>query len=197
MAEESIPTVDSAVKVTTKVSKKRVPTMESAIVSFKEVMLRASLSNYYYVGNTILSKNNNSNNILIIPDKELWDKLIEDEEWKTENKFKEPDVTNMEESSIPSWMEYGKDVTTDWFPIDVDAELYTGKVFKIKINGYEYKISVNRDLMPMKLKKSEYEGISYKVFHKPLQVLAIKKRFESLAEVEGSGFTIIRLFQII
>lgn len=176
-------------------AKKNIPSVEDAIKFFKEVVTRASLSNYYYVGNILLSKNINGNNILIIPDQELWNKLIEDKDLKDEYNLKEPDITNPEESNLPSWVEYGRDLTTDWFPINIDADLYTGKVFRIKINDYEYKISINRDLMPMKLKKSEYEGVSYKVFHKPLRILAIKKRFENV--VEGYGFTIIRLFQII
>ena len=176
-------------------AQKKVPSSEDAIKFFKEVMHRASLSNYYYVDSIILSKNNSSNNILIIPDKPLWDKLIEDEDWKKENNFKEPDITNPEESNLPSWIEYGRELELDWIHINLDADLYTGKVFKIKINDYEYKISINRDLMPMKLKKSEYEGIRYKVFLKPLHILAIKKRFENV--VDGYGFTIVRLFQII
>ena len=176
-------------------AKKNQPSIEDAIKSFKEVMQRASLSNYYYVGNVIISKNNDGNTILVIPEQLLWDKLIEDETWKTESNFREPDVTKPQEANLSSWAEYGKDLEADWFPIDIDADLYTGKVFKIKINGYEYKISINRDLMPMKLKKTEYEGVSYKVFLKPLQVLAVKKKFEGV--VDGGGFTIIRLFQII
>lgn len=171
--------------------------MESAVASFKEVTCRALLSNYYYVGNIIVSSNISGNNILIIPDQELWNNLIEDNIWKVGCQLREPNINIPEEFIIQSWIVYGKDLVTDWFPITLDADLYTGKVFKIKINDYEYKISVNRDLMPMKLKKPEYEGISYKVFHKPLPVLAIKKRFEGAEGVESSGFTIIRLFQII
>jgi hypothetical protein len=176
-------------------AKKSVPSIEDAIKSFKEVMQRASLSNYYYVGNVLISKNTNGNNILIVPDQALWNNLIENKELKDEYNLKEPDLTNCEESTIPSWVEYVADLKTDWFPIDMDADLYTGKVFKIKINNYEYKISINRDLMPMKLKKAEYENISYKVFNGTLKILAIKKRFENV--VEGYGFTIVRLFQII
>ena len=69
-----------------KLTKKKVPSADDAIKSFKDVMTRASLSNYYYVNSIILSKNNNSNNILVIPDKMIWDKLVEDEEWKKQKR---------------------------------------------------------------------------------------------------------------
>jgi hypothetical protein len=174
-------------------AKKTQPSVEDAIKSFKEVMQRASLSDYYYVGNILLSKNTSNSKILVVPDQDLWVKLIDDEEFKPF--LKEPDLTNPEESNIPAWMEYGKEIDTDWIPIDISADLYTGKVFRITLNKYEYKIPINRDLMPMKLKKSEYEGVAYRVFYKPLQILAIKKRFENV--LDGYGFTIIRLFQII
>ena len=176
-------------------AKKKVPSAEDALKSFKEVMQRASLSSYYYVDNTIVSKNDSNNNILVIQDPLLWEKLIDDEEWKKENDLKEIDPTDQDGSGLSSWVEYVRDLKSNWLDIDVESDLHTGKIFKIKINSYEYKITINRDLMPMKLKKSEYEGISYKVFSKPLHILGIKKRFEGV--VEGYGFTIIRLFQII
>lgn len=178
-----------------RMAKKKDPTIEDAVKDFKDTVTRASLSNYFYVNNVIISKNNYGNTILVIPEQELLVKLFEDEEWKKETNLREPDITKADEANLSSHIEYAKDLEIDWFPIDIDADLYTGKVFKIKINDYEYKISINRDLMPMKLKKTEYEGVGYKVFLKPSQVLAIKKKFEGI--VEGGGFTIIRLFQII
>ena len=176
-------------------AQKKVPSIEDAIKYFKDIVTRASLSNYYYVDNIINCKNNSSNTILVIPDKLLWDKLTEDEDWKKENNFKEADVSKPDEANIASWAVYARSLEEDWINIETDADLSTGKLFKIKINDYEYKVSINRDLMPMKLKKSEYEGVSYKVFLKPLHILAIKKRFDSA--VTGCGFTVVRLFQII
>lgn len=176
-------------------AKKKVSTVDDALKVFKDTMSRALLTNYYHVDNIILSKNNNDNTILIVTDNDLWNKLIEDETWKKETKIRELDITIPEEYDLNKRVEYGRDLESDWLPIDMDSGLYDGKIFKIKINGYDYNITINRDLMPMKLKKAEYDGVSYRVFKSPSQILAIKKRFDNV--VEGFGFTIIRLFKII
>lgn len=176
-------------------AKKKEPNVDDAIKFFGDVMDRALLKRFYYLNSSMLSKNSDDNKILIVPDNKLWEQLSELEEWKDESKLKEIDVTNDEEYDLQKWFEYSNDLDNHWLEIDVDQGLYTGKVFKIKINNYEYNFPVNRDMMPMKLRKNEYEGVSYKVFSKPLQVLAIKKRFNNV--LDGFGFTIIRLFQII
>ena len=65
----------------------------------------------------------------------------------------------------------------------------------ININGLEYDLSINKNLIPLRLKKSEYCDISYKVFPNDDMIFALKKRFEY--PLEDHGFTIIRLFKII
>ena len=164
--------------------KKKVLGVEDAIKQFNDVMQRANLSSYYYVNRIILSKNGKGNSILVIPDMNLWLKLIDDENLQLK------ELCGGEDSK---WIKYGE-MTEGWIPIDIEEELFKGKIFQIKIKGDEHVVPIDRDLLPLKLKKAEYEGISYRVFLKP-PVLAVKKRFEF--PMEGYGFSIMRLFQVV
>jgi len=153
-------------------------------------MQRATLSSYYHVNNIILSKNDDGNTILIVPDLTLWNSILDEKDIEV----KELDISVPEEAENLQWFRYGEDLGDGWYDIDVSEELFTGKIFQIKVKDLEYSIPINRELMPMKLKKAEYVNVSYRVFGKPL-VLAIKKRFDF--PVEDTGFTMIRLFQVI
>jgi hypothetical protein len=171
-------------------AKKKEPTVEDALKVFKDVTLRASLSSYYYVDLVMLSKNEDGNTILVIPDRDLILKLREDPDMD----IKELDISNAEQYKLHHYFKYGNDLEEDWFPIEIKEELFSGKIFKIRLHDREYEIPINRELMPLKLKKAEYDNVSYKIFTDPL-ILAIKKRFDFT--MEGYGFTIMRLFQVI
>jgi hypothetical protein len=172
--------------------KKKEPSVADAIKQFKEVTQRASLSDYYHVNGKMLSLNDANNMILVIPESKLWEELLND----TEIHVKEIDITEPDQFYLSQWFAYGEDLSDEWWiPIDINEELFTGKVFKIKLGGYDYKIPINRDSMPLKLKKAEYNNVSYRVFKKPGMVLAIKKYFGF--PIEGYGFTIMRMFQIV
>lgn len=174
-------------------AKKKVPTIEDAIKSFNNIIERASLSNYYYVNKILLSKNQKGNSILIVPDETLWLKLIDDEEFKSA--MKDIDLSNPEEYKLQQLFSYAESLDTGWTEIDAKEILFPGKVFKISLNGFDYEVPINRDFLPLKLRKAEYCDISYKIFTTPQLVLSLKKRFDS--PVEDGGFTMIRLFQVI
>ena len=172
-------------------AKKKEPTVADAVNTFKEVMKRASLSSYYHVNAKLLSPNVANNMILVIPESGLWERLQNDQDIKPI----ELDITDPSQSLDLQWFAYGEDLENCWVPIDMNEELFHGKVFKIKLRGWDYQVPVNRDFMPLKLKKAEYNNISYRMFSKPGFVLAIKKYFES--QIEGLGFTVIRLFKVV
>ena len=174
--------------------KAKIPSVDDALMNFKDVMHRASLSNYLYVNKILLSKNSKDQSILIIPDQELWLKIIEDSELK--KCIKELDISNQKENSLKYIFTYADNIDNDttWINIDIDT-LFSGKIFKINIDGLDYEIPINKNLLPLKLKKAEYTKISYKVFKNTSLVLGLKKRFDF--PIENCGFSIIRLFKII
>lgn len=175
-------------------AKKTKPSSEDALNILEDALVRASLSDYYYVNRITLSKNIKGNTILVVFDQNLWNDIIDKPEFK--DKLNELDLTKSENSLKINLCSYGEDLTNEAW-IDLDAEtLYNGKIIKISIDGLEYDLSVNKNLIPLKLKKSEFNNISYRVFPPDVRtVLALKKRFDY--PLEGYGFTIIRLFQIV
>jgi len=173
--------------------KKKLPSIQDALESFKNVMTRSSLSNYVHVNTRMLSKSPKGYSVLIIPDQQLWDLIIEDE--TLHPNMKELDLTDPKEAEMNELFVYGDDLENKcWIEAD-PLVLLSGKVFKIKIHGFEYEIPINRDLLPLKLRKAEYNNIMYRVFTNPNVVLGLKKRFNS--PVEGGGFTIMRLFKVL
>lgn len=175
-------------------AKKKIPSIEDALKIFKDVMQRASLTSYQYVNNIMLSKNPGGNTIVIIPEQELWLKIIDDEEMKPV--LKELDISDPEQNDKMQVLQYAKDLDGEpW--IDIDPEvLFKGKIFKISLKGFDYEVPINKGLLPLKLRKAEYNNIKYRVFTNPNLVLSLKKQFDFPA-IEHCGFTIIRMFQVI
>lgn len=175
-------------------AKKKLPSIEDALESFRNVMTRSSLSSYVYVNSEMLSKTPKGYSVLIIPDQELWNQIIKDSEFQVQ--MKELDMESPEANAQRELFTYGENISSEgWIEADPDI-LFKGKVFKIKIHGFEYEIPINRDLLPLKLRKAEYNNISYKVFTSPNVVLALKKRFD-FKDVEGGGFSIMRMFKVL
>lgn len=166
---------------------KKVPCIEDALNNFKDVMRRASIQNYGYVNRIMLSKNPKNQSILTIPEPELWTKILNDPDLK--DHIKESDATGDDVMLFS----YGEDLATGWIEIDPNI-IFNGVIFKLTIDGFEYDFPINKNLIPLKLKKAEANNIAYKVFTSP-NTLAIKKRFEF--PVDGGSFTIMRLLQIL
>lgn len=175
-------------------AKKKIPSTEDALKIFKDVMQRASLTSYQYVNNIMLSKNPDGNTIVIIPEQELWLKIIDDEEIKPV--LKELDINDQRQSDKIQVLQYAKDLECESW-VDIDPEiLFKGKIFKISLKGFDYEVPINKGLLPLKLRKAEYNNIKYRVFTKPNIVLSLKKSFDFPA-IEHCGFTILRMFQVI
>ena len=104
---------------------------ETVLKEFESVMLRASLSDYYYVNSIMLSKNPMGHSILIIPDQLLWDKIMENSALKSH--ITELDISKPAGQIMLEKIKYGEDLgNSSWIEIDSN-ELYNGKIIKIKI----------------------------------------------------------------
>lgn len=175
-------------------AKKKVPSVDDAIKIFKDAMQRASLSDYLYVNKTLFSTNPKGNSIVIIPEQELWMKMIDDPDLKDHMKELNPEIPQDYEKL--QLIQYTADLDADtWIDVDTDV-LFKGKLFRISVKGFEYELPINKGLLPLKLRKAEYNNISYRVFTKPNVVLSLKKRFD-FPSVDECGFTMIRMFQVI
>ena len=173
-------------------AKAKKPSLENAINIFEDVMQRALLSDYYHVNRTLLSKNLKGNSILIVIDQTLWNAIIDKPEIK--EKMKELDLTKIDDQENAKICSYGDDLNNDsWIELDCET-LYAGKIIKLNIDGLEYNLTINKNLIPLKLKKAEFNNIKYRVFPDTM-TLALKKRFDY--SIEDHGFDIIRLFKIV
>lgn len=173
-------------------AKKKIPSLEDALEYFKDVINRASLNDYLHVNGILISKNPKDTSILIKPESDLLNKIIEDPDIKS--KIKELDVSNPDESKYNEFIEYIENEDEGWVDINCD-DLYTGKVINISVNGFNYDLSINKNSIPLKLRKSEFNNISYRIFTSPKLVLCIKKKFEGC--VENSSFIMMRMYQIL
>lgn len=169
---------------------KKKPSPNEALDIFKDITDRASLKMFYYNNRQMISKNPKGSNIIIIPDIELWNMILE----SFKDVIREIDMLDVDQSSMAELLKYTSDLSTNWLDLDTD-NLYQGDVLKITIDGFNYELSINKGLIPLKLRKAEYNNISYKVFKDEGYLLGLKKRFDY--PLEGYGFTLVRIFQII
>ena len=160
--------------------KKTVDPIEKGISIFTDIMKRCDIHNVYQENGKLLSDNQDFK-ILVIPDKSLWEIILE--------KNLLPIIENMP-SELCKYFSYADE--ENWIPIEIDDEFLKGRMIEIKIDSYEYFVNLNRDLMALKLKKAEYNNISYKIYLGKVNILALRKRFDS-----EYGFSIIRLFKIV
>lgn len=173
-------------------AKKKVPSVDDAITIFKNAMLRASLSDYLYVNNNLISSNDKGNTIIVIPDQTLWLRIIDDVDMK--DHLSELDINKKGDREKMKLLQYAGDFDNDaWVEIDNDV-LFSGKLFNINVEGLEYEVPINKGLIPLKLRKAEYNNIKYRIF--PDSILSLKKRFDFPA-IENCGFSIVRMFQLI
>lgn len=159
--------------------------MEDAVTNFKQVMSRASLKDYSYVNRIMLSKNPKGQSILIIPEQGIWDSIINDKEFMSHMREATSDI---------SLFKYGEEVDSGtWIEVDPQV-IYNGSVFKISIDDLTYELLINKNMIPLKLKKAEVNDIWYRVFLNP-SVLVVKKKFTF--PVDGGSFTVMRMMQIL
>ena len=178
---------------------KKKPSIPEAILKFKEVSQRATLLDYVYVNNVLFSTNTKNQNVFIEVDDLLWNPLTEDEELK--DKFKPIKIDNPHNIGIYEKYFIGNE---GFVNID-DCESFVKGIDKIKIDieNFEYPIYINKDLIPLKLRKAESNNISYKTVRGISMLLCVKKYFpfvivdEETNEEYNYGFSLSRAFRVV
>jgi hypothetical protein len=169
---------------------KKTITPEMELKTAIESILNGSGSVYFNVNGILLSKNKLDRIVIVVPDKLLLEGLIED---KTIN-IEELTIDHQYFKYYNNLFKYGEGIDSDdWISLQSD-ELYAGNTIDINIKDYECPIQINKDLLPIKLKKSEYENIFYRIFMDPL-IIGLRKDFKSINE--GYSFSMLTLFRII
>jgi len=154
------------------------------------MLRRAALSVYYIVDRVMISRDSGGNATVIVPDKDLLGLLVTDSDFD----IREYDPLDRSTVGLKKIFPYGNRLDEGgWYPLTDNNDFYDGKVIRIQINDSIYPVLINRELLPVKLKKAEFVDIDYRIFLEP-PILGIRKRFQVL---ENYGFTLMRLFKII
>ena len=106
--------------------------------------------------------------------------------------YPELDLKKEEDNSIRTYFGYADAEMEGWIEIENPFEMFNGKAISIKVDTEE--LSINRDLLPLKLKKAEYSNIYYKLFNGEKPVMTIRKLFKIN---EDCYFNAFRLFLMI
>jgi hypothetical protein len=168
---------------------KKVITTENETKTAEETILKGSASIYYNVNGILLSKNKLDRIILVIPDKPLLEKLLENKNITIEELI----MDNPDFKYYNELFKYGEGLADDaWIPLPDD--FYDGGSVEITLKDYDYPVEINNSLLPLKLKKSENCDITYRIFMDPL-VIGLKKDFKSVND--GFRFSMLRLFRVI
>lgn len=173
---------------------KKTPTIGDAASDFINVIARCQFTTLKRENRTLYSKNpkrKNSGTLFMI-DQGLWDEICKNEEFM--KNVSELNPSDMNDRFVIDRLIFTHDMENGWIDIDNDEMANLDRIY-ITLDGFDYKIEINKTIWPMRFKKAEYVNFSYKIFTKPFNAFAIRKRFEG--PVEDSSFYIMRVFQII
>lgn len=168
---------------------KKVITTDNETKTAEETILKGSASIYYNVNGVLLSKNKLDCILLVIPDKPLLEKLLENRNITID----ELTVDNPDFKYYQGLFKYGEDLDDDRWIVLPD-NFCDGTSVEINLKDYDYPVEINSSLLPVKLKKAEFNNIMYRIFIDPL-VIGLRKDFKSINE--GFGFSMLRLFRVI
>ena len=168
---------------------KKIITAEHETKTAEETILRGSASIYYNVNGILLSKNKLDGILVVVPNKPLLEKLLENKNINIEELL----MDNLDFKYFNGLFKYGEDLDDDRWILLPD-NFCEGHKVEIILKDYDFPVDISNSLLPVKLKKSEFGDITYRIFIDPL-VIGLKKKFKSINE--GYGFSMLRLFRVV
>lgn len=164
--------------------KTKIESVEKCLERFNDIRERCKVKELIQLNNLLMGMNEKEVTIIFKLDSSLLD-IID------KSNIIPIDLNNPDHSVYNEYSNY-----TDDPLIDIDPEsLFKGDILDIKINNFEYPVSISKDSFPFKLKKAEYNNIGYKIYNSPKHLLSLSKKF--ISTLDNHSFTLFRLFQII
>lgn len=165
-------------------AKTKVESVEKSLERFKDIKERCKVKQLIQLNNLLMGMNEKEVTIIFKLDSDLMNVIDKSD-------IIPIDLNNPDHSIYNEYSNY-----TDDPLIDIDTEsLFKGDILDIKINNFEYPVSISKDSFPFKLKKAEYNEIGYKIYNSPKHVLSLSKKF--ISTLDNHSFTLYRLFQIV
>ena len=176
-------------------AKTKEPSVQDSLKTFNDVIKRIGVESMQMQDHNVLCTTNKKQNVLIRVDNELWNTIMESE---LKEKITEIDPCNKGLISLASIPSNDNGV---WIEINGE-EFQSGKLIEINLDGYDYKISISKDNLILKLRKSELTDIAYQINTFTMiesgvvnKILKLRKRF--VGTVENSSFDVMTAFIIV
>lgn len=176
----------------------RKPTVEQITKTFKDIITRTSgkeISDVQFkflnhIVITVIQIKTKSFMLIIDINNGLWDQLIDDGTIT----MMEMD-SNDDKSLIDIVNTYNSISSTSWIELNSET-LYNGGVIKIRPDDYEYDLALNKSLLPLKMRKSEFNNMQYALMKNSVSLIfTVKKKFE-FEDLPDYGFSISRIFKV-
>lgn len=171
---------------------KKEPTIQDAVESFKAVIARVKATGFERNNRVLFVHSDKCNNMILVPDVELWTALSEDPDIKDITVELNPAIDH--DRLRMEMMSFGEKMDEEWIDIK-DEDMTNDHMLAIKVEGFDYDIEINNNIFPLRFKKAEAGGIAYRIFNQPFHSFVIRKKMET--PVEGGSFYIARVFRII
>lgn len=167
---------------------KKITPEENAVNKVSDIITRLNTP-LKRVNTSLISGNDEENRTTILTvSYKLWALLLE----KKLVEYPELDLKKSEDAIMKDYFGYADIESEGWIPITNTEDLYNGKVINIKIA--DEIVEFNKELLPIKLKKAEYEDIYYKIFLGKQKLMSVRKQFKIDDELYFNAF---RLFLMI
>lgn len=172
--------------------------MKKALKVLNDVLQRANPVQIYQSGNRLSIFTARSTTLVLEVDRELWGEYLRTVE-KPPLELK-TGVKNYEEHLMRLNCASGVN-SSEWNKME-EGELFAGKKIDIFVDEVGYPVTLNKTMIGIVLRKSEYVNISYRV--KTIEgklVLSIKKEFPPLQMrnkevLPGTGFVLVTSWQL-
>lgn len=157
----------------------------SAYKQFIDIVGRLDKGSIWNNNGTLLHITDENVKTIFAVDPELMQLIIGEKELD----ISDYDISNPEMAAQSDQFQFST-TGDDWLELDAD-KLYVGDSIELNVEGHDIPVIINRDLIPVKLKKAECNEIMYRVSK---DTLGIKKRFGILPD---HGFVMMRLYLIV
>lgn len=157
---------------------------------WQEIIDRANLTELRNVNGVVIGLTAEMKKTLLVPEPGLLTLLLADDAHSKLVPFDRDEATTVD--YLP-WFDYGLRLSEPgWFELEGE-KFYAGETITVQLGEDAPKAYLSKDSLPLKLRKAEFVGLSYRVFSAE-KVVGIRKHFDTLPE---HGFDLLRLFQII
>lgn len=172
---------------------KKEPCIADAAITFMNILERSQFTSLLRDNRILYTKNKkNASGTVFVIDQSLWNVLSEDQDFVEMSRELNPLIPL--DRIILDRLYFAKDMDNGWIDIPTESMLNDDRIY-INLEGFEYKIEINKSIWPVRFKKNEFDNFSYRIFNKPFNAFAIRKKFEG--PVDDSSFYMMRVFQII